>query len=240
VIEYKRSLALKPSNFNVWQSLLNNYLEKQDADSLVKYSEKAMRVFPNQAQVHYYNSIGHMNRKEYPAAIKAINRAIDMQPENNKQALVQMYSLLADLYHSNKQDELSDKTFDKILMILPNDASALNNYSYFLSERGIRLDDAERMSKMSLEINPREATFLDTYGWILYKKGNYEKAKEYIQQAVDKAGVKADATLYDHLGNVYYKLNDKVKALQYWKIAKEKGSDDQWLDKKIQEGKLYE
>ncbi len=239
-IMYKKSLAIKPSNFLVWRRLLGNYEEPKYADSLIKYSEKAMRLFPNQALVHYYNSFGHMNKKEYPAAIKAMNRAIDLQPENNKPLLVQMYSILADVYHSNKQDSLSDKAFDKILLIAPNDAGALNNYSYYLSVRGVRLDDAEKMSRMSLVISPGEATYLDTYGWILYQQGNYEKAKEYIQQAIDHAGVHVDATIYDHLGNVYYKLNDKDKALQYWKMAKEKGDDDPQLDKKIREGKLYE
>ena len=240
VIAYKRSLAIKPSGFNIWDRLLSDYTEKQDADSLIKYSEKAMRLFPNQALVHYYNSIGHLNRKEFTLAVKAMNRAIDMQPENNKQILVRMYGLLADIYHSNQQDTLSDHAFDKALQIDPNDATVLNNYSYFLSERGVRLDEAEKMSKKSLVIRPGEATFLDTYGWILYKEGNYEKAKEYIQQAVDQSGVNADATLYDHLGNVYYKLNDKDKAVQYWEMAKQKGDDDPQLDKKIKERKLYE
>jgi tetratricopeptide (TPR) repeat protein len=240
VAAYKRSLVLKPSNFSVWENLLQSYTGKQDADSLIKYSERAMRLFPNQAIVHYYNSVGHMNKKEYPAAIKAINRAIDMQPENNKQLLGGMYSLLADIYHTNKQDDLSDKAFEKALEIIPNDASVLNNYSYYLSERGIKLDEAERMSMKSLLLRPDEGTFLDTYGWIAYKQGKYDKAKEYIQKAINVAGDKADGTVYEHIGDVYYKLNDKDKAMQYWKMAKEKGGDMPQLDKKIKEGRLYE
>ncbi len=163
-----------------------------------------------------------------------------MQPENDKQALENMYEVLADAYHSNKQDEQSDKAFDKALVLDPNNASVLNNYSYFLSERGKRLDEAEKMSKKSLELRPEEATFLDTYGWILYKKGEFEKAKEYVQQAINKMGPGADATLYDHLGDIYYKLNEKGKALEFWKTAKDKGADDSLIDKKIKEGKLYE
>ena len=105
---YKSSVTIKPGNFNAWESLLRDYLDAHDADSLIKYSEKAMRLFPNQAVVHYYNSIGHLNKKEYPAAIKAINRAIDIQPDNNQQVLESMYALLADIYHTTKQEVLSD------------------------------------------------------------------------------------------------------------------------------------
>ncbi len=237
---YKRSLAIKPGNFSVWEKLLESSTGKEYADSLIKYSERAMRLFPNQGVVHYYNGIGHLNRKEYPAAIKAINRAIDFLPENNKEVLAMMYSQLADIYNTNKQYELSDQTFVKAMKIDPDNATLLNNYSYYLSERGVKLDEAEKMSKRSLELRPNEATFLDTYGWILYKKGDYPKAKEYIQKAIDLAGVKADATLYDHIGNIYYKLNEKGKAIENWKISKQKGGDDPLIDKKISEGKLYE
>ena len=151
-----------------------------------------------------------------------------------------MYSEVAEAYHLNKQYDLSDAAFEKALKLAPNEPTLLNNYSYYLSERNVRLDEAEKMSKRSLEISPRQATFLDTYGWILYQQKKYQEAKEYIQKAIDLSGPKADATLYDHLGNVYYKLSDKSKAIENWKISKEKGNDDPQIDKKISEGKLYE
>ena len=240
IAELKRSLALKQSNFTVWQDLLNAYSEKTYADSLIKYSEKAIRLFPNQALAHYFNAVGHYNKKEYPGAVKALNRAIDMFPETDAKGLCDMYSFLADIYNTSKQYSRSDSAFDKALEFVPGNATVLNNYSYFLSERGKNLDKAEEMSKKSLGIRPNEPTFLDTYGWILYKKGEYEEAKNNIEKAVNANLQKADGALYDHLGDVYFKLNDKVKALQYWKKAKEKGSENPMLDKKISEGKLYE
>jgi tetratricopeptide (TPR) repeat protein len=237
---YKRVVAIKPGKFEYWEKLLNGLTDKKDADTLVRYSEKAMRLFPNVAVVSYYNSIGYMNKKDYPHAIAAIKRAIDIQPETDKQVLGQMYSLLADLYHSNKQDDLSDKAFVKALEFNPSDPSVLNNYSYYLSERGVKLEEAEKMSQKSLDLRPNEGTFLDTYGWVQYKKGNYLKAKDFVERAIKLAGEKADATLYDHLGNICYQLNEKDKAVEYWKISKEKGGDDPLIDKKISEGKLYE
>ncbi len=237
---YKKSIALNQSRFDVWLKLLQNYSDKQSADSLVKYSEKALRLFPNQALASYYNGIGHFNKKEYPAAIKAVNRAIDLQPDTKPEFLAAMYSTLGDIYNITKQYELSDHAFDKSLTLQPDDATVLNNYSYYLSERGVRLDDAERMSKKSLQVRPGEATFLDTYGWIMYRKGDYDNARDYINQAILKYGGKADATIYNHLGNTYYKLKDVDKAVENWKIAKEKGGEDPLLDKKISERKLYE
>jgi tetratricopeptide (TPR) repeat protein len=237
---YKRALEIKPSDFEVWRKLLSNSTGKNDADSLIRYSERAMRLFPNQALTHYFNGIGYSNKKQYTQAIKSINRAIDNQPESDKAILGAMYSTLGDIYNSLKEYARSDEAFEKALELEPNDASVLNNYSYYLSERGKKLDEAEKMSKKSLELRPNEGTFLDTYGWILYKKGDYVKARENIQKAVDLSGGNADATLIEHLGDVYYKLNNKDKAIENWKIAKQKGGDTPQLDKKINEGKLYE
>ncbi len=240
IIQYKRSLAVKAANFDVWNSLLNAYAYQNSSDSLIKYSEKVLRLFPNQSIIHYYNGLGHYNKKEYQAAINAINRAVDMTPEKDTKKLADFYSMLGEVYNTTKQYQMSDNSFEKALTQEPKNATVLNNYSYYLSERGERLDKAKMMSEKSLQLKPNETTFLDTYGWILYKMGEYDKARENIEKAVNAHDRKADGAIYDHLGDVYYKLKDKTKALQYWKMAKEKGVTDQRLDKKISEEKLYE
>jgi Tfp pilus assembly protein PilF len=199
-----------------------------------------MRLFPNQAMVHYLNGIGHFNKKEYPQAIKAINRAVDMQPDDNGELLAEMYSTLGDIYNVVKQYDLCDTSYKKALKLDPKNPTVLNNYSYYLSVRGTRLSDAEEMSKQSLMIRPDEPTFLDTYGWILYKEGKFDKAREYVQKAIDSYGENADGTLWDHLGDIYFKLNNVPKAVECWKKAKDKGADNILIDKKIQEQKLYE
>jgi tetratricopeptide (TPR) repeat protein len=240
ILEYKKSLAIKPANFSVWQDLLNVYAEKNTADSLLKYSEKVIKLFPNQALAHYYNGVGHYYKKDYVRAGKAINRALGMLPDTDAKGLAGMYSFLGDIYNSARQYDESDKAYDKALELQPMDASVLNNYSYYLSERGKNLEKAKAMSEKSLKIRPNETTFLDTYGWILYKNGEYEKAREFIEKAVNANDKRADATLYEHLGDVYYKLGNKAKAVEYWKVAKEKGSENPLLIKKVSEEKLYE
>lgn len=240
VEQYKRSLAVDPGQYKVWQNLLFGYADRKDADSLILYSEKALKLFPNQAMLHYLNGVGHLNKKEFNTAVKSINRAIDMQPEENRQMLADMYSTLGDVYQSIKEYTLSDSSFERALRLDPDNASVLNNYSYYLAVRGVRLDDAEKMSKRSLEIRKNEPTFMDTYGWILYKMKKYEKAKDLIQMAVDANPANADATLLEHLGDVLYKLDDIDKAVEYWKKSKERGSDNPEIDNKINNRKLIE
>lgn len=238
IAQYKRSVAIKASNFEVWNRLLNAYAFQGNADSLIRYSEKVMRLFPNQAIAHYYNGIGHYNKKEYPQAIKAMNRAIDMLVDGDNKKTAEIYSMLGEIYNANKQFAESDNAFDNALKNDPQNATVLNNYAYFLSERGDKLSKAKEMSEQSLKLRPAEATFLDTYGWILYKMGDYDKARESIEKAAgDK---RADGTIFDHLGDIYFKLKDRTKAVENWKLAKQKGATNPLLDKKISEAKLYE
>ncbi len=238
--QYRKVVELDPSKFPAWQQLMFSYTAPKDADSLIAVSERALRLFPTQAIAHYLNGIGYQNKKNYKSSAKAIQRGIDLQPEENPELLAQMYVSLGDTYNFLKDYAQSDSAYETALRLDDRNATVLNNYAYYLSVRKTRLKEAEAMSKKSLEIRPDEGTFLDTYGWILYQQGKYKDARTYIQRAIDAAGGEADGTLYDHLGDVLYQLGEKAKALDAWKKAQQKGADNSLLPKKIAEGKLYE
>lgn len=238
--QYKKSVAVDPANYVVWKNLLSVYLQEQKADSVIKYSDRALRIFPNQANLHYINGMAHSLKMEYKPALNALERAADMMPEENRGELAGIYASLADVYYNIKDYELSDEYFEKSLALVPDNPTTLNNYSYYLSERNVELDKAEEMSRRSLELVPELATFMDTYGWIMYKKGNFKKAKEYIEKAIAKEDEAASATLWDHLGDIYYQLKNKDKAIECWQKAKELGVDNPDIDRKIKDKVLYE
>ncbi len=238
--QFTKVIELDPSRYSAWQQLMFAYTAPKDADSLIAISNRALRLFPTQAMAHYLNGIGYQNKKEYKKAVNAIMRAIDLQPEDNEAALAQMYTSIGDAYNSLKDYKASDDAYDTALSLDPRNVTVLNNYAYYLSVRNVRLSDAEKMSRKSLEVRPDESTFLDTYGWILYQQGKYEQAKKYLQMAIDKSEGEADGTLWDHIGDVHYRLNNKAKAVEAWRKAKEKGADNVNLERKIADGKLYE
>jgi tetratricopeptide (TPR) repeat protein len=239
IVQFKRSVDLDPSNLAAWEALLLSFGDKDKADSLNFYADKALRLFPNNAMFHFYKGIAQMYKGDNPAAIKTLNRAADMFPDENTAALARIYSTLGEIYNTTKEYALSDENYRKALKLDPQNPFTMNNFAYYLSVRGENLDEAEKWSRQSLEMAPNESTFLDTYGWILYKQGKYTKAKDYIQKALDKRP-EGDGTVYDHLGDILYKLNDKNGALENWKKAKEKGTDNPHIDKKIQDQQLYE
>src|SRR5690606_23883213 len=92
-------------------------------------------------------------------------------------------------------------------------ATALNNYAYYLSVNNLELEKAYEMSKKSLEFEPDNASYLDTLGWIYYLMEDYENALTYISSAAEKGG---SPTVFEHLGDVYDKLGNDEKAQEWW------------------------
>ncbi|RMF54915.1 MAG: tetratricopeptide repeat protein, partial [Calditrichaeota bacterium] len=107
----------------------------------------------------------------------------------------------------------------------------LNNFSYSLAERGIRLEEALEMANRALELEPNNGAFLDTVGWIYFKLGDYQQALYYIKRAVEHR--EGSAEVLEHLGDVYYQLGEQEKAQEYWQKAYEKDPDNKALKAKI-------
>jgi tetratricopeptide (TPR) repeat protein len=235
--QYRKSLETKKTIFAVWQQLLLADAELKDYKSLSQESEKAMDLFPNQPIVYFLDGVSYIQLKNYKKAATVLESGLNQTIENPNLE-VEFYNNLAEAYYRLNDYAKSDSYFDKALEKDPNNTQALNNYAYYLSVRNDKLDKAEAMSKKTLEKEPENASYLDTYGWILYKEGHYQDAAKYIKQSLDKD--KQSAEVNEHYGDVEFKLGMVDIALEYWKYAKQYGSDSPTLDKKIANHKIIE
>jgi tetratricopeptide (TPR) repeat protein len=236
--QYNRYLKIDKTNLDIWTQVASLYFDEKMYDSTLSICKNAETYFPNSSILLFYKGITLIQKKEIETAIPILKNAIQFESKN-KNLLAQIYSTLGDAFNTLGKYNSSDSSFDEALKIIPNDVSILNNYAYYLSVRNERLIDAEKMSKKSLEIQPNSKSFLDTYGWILYQQGNYEEAKIYIDKAIKSNG-EEDGTLFEHLGDVYFKLNDFAKAKEYWQKAVDKGEQNFNLLQKIKTGKINE
>ena len=109
--------------------------------------------------------------------------------------------------------------YDSALVYKPDNIGALNNYAYYLSVEKKDLDKAEEMSFRTVKAEPGNGTYLDTYAWILFEKGKYVEARIYIDQALQNGGSESSVVV-EHAGDIYYKLGDAEKAVDYWRQAK--------------------
>jgi tetratricopeptide (TPR) repeat protein len=115
-------------------------------------------------------------------------------------------------------DTKCDLLYDQAFKFYPDNILLLNNYAYHLAVRGIRLDEAKEMSKKTIDKEPENASYLDTYGWICFKLKDYKNAEKYLKKAI-KFG--SNAVLLEHLGDIYEAQDEIPKALKTWKQALE-------------------
>lgn len=114
------------------------------------------------------------------------------------------------------------------------DIMILNNFAYSLAERGIELDRALRMVQRAVDEDPENSSYLDTIGWVYYKLGNYDKAKDFLYKAIEQD--ENNATLLNHLGDVYYRLGNTQKANEYWRLSLELDDSNTEIQTKIEKG----
>ncbi len=235
---YRTSITLDNKNFNVWQQLL--YIESQlnDTASLLKESEEALSLFPSQPIIYLLNGIAKSQQNKHEEAIKVLLSGSKLVVDNDSQ-LKDFYSNLGDNYNALRNFPESDKYYDKALEIDPKDVFVLNNYAYYLSLRGDKLEKAATMSKLSNTLSENNPSFLDTYGWILYRQNKLSEAREWLEKAMEHGGNKND-TILEHYGDVLFKMGETQKAYENWLKAKTMGPGSDQLEKKIADKKLYE
>ena len=160
-------------------------------------------------------------------------------PNSDKKLVSDFYTFIGDLHHSMEEQEACYEAYDSALVYNPDNIGVLNNYAYFLSLEGTNLDKAEEMSYRSVKAEPKNDTYLDTYAWILFKKGRYAEARIYIDEAM-KNGGNMSATIVEHCGDIYYMQGEEEKGIDFWIQAFGMEHDSKTLEKKIKMKKYIE
>jgi len=234
----RKGLKLEKSNFQVWQQLMAVEIELSDYKAMYDESKEALNYFPNQPEIYLYNGIAASQTDNHKAAIKSFKNGLDLVIDN--EALQSdFYTYMAESYYKLKEYKESDGNFDKALKLNPVNKYVLNNYSYYLSLRGDSLQKAERMSKKCVDMEPQSGTYLDTYGWVLYKMKRYDDAKKALERALE-SGKGVSAVVVEHYGDILYQLNEKEKAKEQWNRALKLGKGSEFLEQKVKQGILIE
>lgn len=242
---YLRATQLDPAELSFWQQLLSLELRLNEYESLLINSAEALEYFFEQPALYFFNGLAHFYLENYDKATSAFNYGKELsfdQPELRGQFL----TLLADTYFRLDDYQRSYEHYEQALELNPDDPYALNNYSYYMSTQSHDLERALAMSARSLEIQPDNASFQDTFGWIKYKLGDYQQARIWIRKSLDNSE-EPSAVVLEHYGDVLYKLGQKEEALSYWEKAletkKEQDRDEgvsEFLEQKVKKGKLIE
>lgn len=235
---YAKSIKLGATDFLIWNRQLILGIELQEYVTVAELGIRSIELHPSQPTLYLFTGFALSVLQNEERAIKVLNKGLNYVV-NNHQLKAEFYSYLGDAYNRIKKHELSDQNYENSLALRPENSVVLNNYSYYLSLRSKDLEKAERLSKKCLELNPDEATYQDTYGWILFKLGRYEESEKWIHKALQNTEL-VSPEIFEHYGDVLFKLNKIEQAKEFWNKAIDAGGDNLQLIQKAIQGKLDE
>ena len=228
---------LGPTNKAARLMLVSAAVKKEDYKQIIKVCEPGIEATPDALELYYYLAIAYHQAEQGDSVLSVCNRALEhITPDTRKEVISDFYSIMGYIYHTKKQMTEAYAAYDSALVYNPSNIGALNNYAYYLSVERRDLDKAEEMSYKTVKAEPNNSTYLDTYAWILFEKGNYAEARIYIDNAMKNDGEKSDV-IVEHCGDIYFMTGDVEGALKYWKKALEMGSESKTLKQKIEKKK---
>ena len=236
---FRKVISMDSSKYVVWEQLLFIESQLEENEALLDESLRTIDLFPEMPLPYLFAGGVYYVEKEWDKCVDILSVGVNYVV-NSPQLKEQFLTYLGDAYNQVGDNQKSDKCYDEVLQINPNNDFVLNNYAYYLSLRNERLDKAAEMAKRSVDLKPNSPANLDTYGWVLYMKENYSDAEFLIKKALDNGG-NNDADVLEHYGDILWKLDRKDEALQYWQKAKNTGGGgSKNLDRKVKEKKLVE
>ena len=197
-------------NFDLWAALLNIYSSQKRYELLLESANEALEYFPNQALLYFYSGYAYFYLKDYQKAISTLETGLDYVLDN-KDIQLQFYLYLAEAYHAVMQTNISDEYFEKYLALNRHNPYVMNNYAYYLTQNSRNLEKALYFAERSIEIEPFNPSFLDTYAWVLYLKNSFKDALFNIEKAYKYGGDK-NALICEHYAYILLKNHEIDKA----------------------------
>ncbi|MEI6764716.1 MAG: tetratricopeptide repeat protein [Bacteroidota bacterium] len=235
---YRKVISIDSSRYVIWEQLMFLESELGDYNALLKESERAIDLFPEQAPLYMFNGGAHLQLKNYSGAVKILNIGLKLVA-TDKSLQSKFYTYLGDAYYKLNDADNSFVSYELALAADPQNDYVMNNYAYYLLLQGKYTEKAVAMAKKANDLKPGNANYLDTYAWALYKSGKLDEAIQYQEKCMQAGGDK-NASVLEHYGDMMFKSGNKDKAVEYWQKAASITTPSELLNKKLKDKQLYE
>ena len=216
VFEYIIKLEPTASNYT---RLGYYYALKQNYKTAEKQFDKALEKEPLNSEILYLAGLNYIDSKKYEKAKEVLEQSLYLRPDFSDS---KFYLALA--YDKLKNFDKTEQLLKEIIEIEPDNVKALNYLAYSYTEKTIHLDQAEQMLTKVLKLQPNVPAYLDSMGWLYYKKRNYELAEKYIFTAINLKPQVFDKDLYEHLGDISIELKKLSQSWLAYAVAYDLGS----------------
>ncbi|MBO4464236.1 MAG: tetratricopeptide repeat protein [Prevotella sp.] len=232
-------LQLAPEQASARLRLVQQAWEDEDDDAIISLCSEARQYNPEEMVFYYYQGMAYYRQEDKDNALEAFRNGINVINEQSIPEIVSdFYAVMGDLLYQKGRQTDAFAAYDSCLVWKEDNISCLNNYAYYLSLLGERLDEAEQMSYRTVKAEPENATYLDTYAWILFRQERYAEAKIYIEQALRDSLI--DGVVKEHAGDIFALNGDIDKAMELWQQAQTNAPDNKLLRRKIKRKKYFQ
>jgi len=150
-------------------------------------------------------------------AVETARKLLALTPPDQPQLVMQSLFMLSSAQERAGDTKGAEESLRRVLAKDPNNATALNNLGYFLTERNERLPEALDMIKRAVEAEPTNSSFLDSLGWVYFKLGQLDEAERHLTDAARRST--RSATIQEHLGDLHQKRGQLEQARAAWRKA---------------------
>jgi tetratricopeptide (TPR) repeat protein len=230
---FAKTILLNPEFPDPYYELALSQLNLNKPDDALATLEKARKKFPQNYTLELCTALAEGRKKDYKQAIQHYTAAEVIAKATDPSRLVdQFYFQLGATCERLGDFTQAEQYFEKSLKLAPDSAEALNYLGYMWAEHDTKLEEARQLIEKAVKSEPKNAAYLDSLGWVLFKLHQPKEALGYVLKAVELTD-EPDATLYDHLGDIYAALNELPKAREAWSKSLTVESNDQ-IRKKLE------
>ena len=236
---YEQSLLINPTRANTYLRLAELLIiPLKDSERASKFLVEARQRFPGVPEFTYFLAIAQREAKHPQQAVITFEEAVNEAQLANDEVLNARFYF--DYGAAADQAALYDKAADlfrKSISLDPaNSAEACNYVAFMWAEHNLHLDEAEEMVGRALQFDPDNGAYLDTLGWIHYRKGKFDDALNELLRAAQNLN-RPDPIVLEHIGDAYAKLNRVPQALDFWQKAIALSPENKSLAEKIEKTK---
>ena len=233
---FRKNMDIYPESLSAAANYVEILMYTREWKELSSEGRKAFGKFRSEPAFLEMASVADYNLGDYEKVLDICDTVLALCPGDSLRSL-NAYTTMGDMYHQLGDNKKAYRAYEAALKINPTYVPVLNNYAYFLSVEGKKLKKAYGMSKITVEKEPDNPTYLDTFGWILYLQGKPLEAKPFFKHAMLYGG-KESVVILDHYAEVLFALKEYDLAFVYWTQAQSRNNGEiKGLDEKIRQRK---
>lgn len=229
----REALKLEPNNPDVTRSVCLLFHKAGKSDEAIEMARDLLKRDSANADLHRLLGVILMQAGKEDDAVRHFKGLLE-QFANDDDLVRLARSNLSVIYVNREDYSAGERELEILLDKYPDDIGVFNDLGYLWADQGKNLERAETMIRKAVEGDPENGAYLDSLGWVLFKRGKLKEAVEPLEKAAKLLG-DTDPTITDHLGDIYFQLREYSKAKSSWETAVKTAQATKPPDKRLKE-----